>query len=172
VIIELPPPALEFCVYGIPAPKGSKRAFAVRKGGQLTGRVAVVDDSKPALRDWTAAINAAVQDLAGKGAPKLEGPLEMVVSFYLPKPASAPKRRRVWPGKKPDLSKLLRAIEDPMIGVLIRDDAQFIRIDASKHYAEDQELDQRARATVMIWETEALRGSALTLQEATGDRTG
>jgi len=158
VIIELPPPALEFCVYGIPAPKGSKRAFAIRKRGVPTGQVAVVDADKGRgpLRDWITAVNGVVQGMAGSGAQKLEGPLEAHVTFYPPKPKSAPKTRRIWPGRKPDLDKLLRAIFDPLSGVLIRDDAQIVRLDARKEYADDQVGDQTPRAEVRIWRTEDL----------------
>src|SRR3546814_13564041 len=41
----------------------------------------------------------------------LDGPLLVRMVFTLPKPMSAPKRRRTWPDKKPDLSKLIRPTE-------------------------------------------------------------
>jgi len=37
---------------GIPAPGGSKRGFAIRKGGVLTGRVAMVDAGGQRTKDW------------------------------------------------------------------------------------------------------------------------
>jgi hypothetical protein len=42
--------ALSFTVHGTPAPQGSKSAFAIRKAGVYTGRVAVVNDNKGPLR--------------------------------------------------------------------------------------------------------------------------
>lgn len=47
--------------------------------------------------------------------------------FTLPKPLSAPKRRRTWPDKKPDLSKILRSTEDALTDSgIIRDDARIV----------------------------------------------
>src|SRR3546814_12938089 len=52
----------------------------------------------------------------------LDGPLLVRMVFTLPKPMSAPKRRRTWPDKKPDLSKLIRSPEDaPTDAGMIRD---------------------------------------------------
>jgi crossover junction endodeoxyribonuclease RusA len=143
-------PSVAFTVWGIPAPKGSKRAFAIRKGGRPTGRVAVVDDSKPTLRDWTRAVNDVIQGLAASGTARLDGPVGLSVEFWMPKPKSAPKRRRTWPDRKPDIDKLLRALLDPMTGVLIEDDARVVALHAWKNYAEDSG-DPRPRANVALF---------------------
>ncbi|HEV8421202.1 MAG TPA: RusA family crossover junction endodeoxyribonuclease [Actinomycetota bacterium] len=171
MVLELPPPAFGFTVYGVAATKGSKRAFPVRKGGTLTGRSVVVDDSRPALRTWTAQVTAVIEELASADGWKLvEGPLEVRVTFYLPKPKSAPKSRRTWPARKPDLDKLLRALLDPMTGVLFRDDAQIVRLDAAKRYADDDVLNTRPRVEVWAWRTEELE--APVLARNAGSRTG
>jgi crossover junction endodeoxyribonuclease RusA len=118
-------PDLEFTVFGIPAPKGSKRGFVVGS------RAVVVDDNKPALRDWTRSVN------------------DVVIDFFLPKPASAPKRRRTWPMRKPDLDKLTRAMLDPLVKVrLIADDARIVELRVSKDYASGGD---RPRAEVRVW---------------------
>jgi crossover junction endodeoxyribonuclease RusA len=53
--------------------------------------------------------------------------------FTLPKPKSAPKRRRTWPDKKPDLSKLVRSTEDSLTEVAAwEDDARVVRCLALK----------------------------------------
>jgi crossover junction endodeoxyribonuclease RusA len=54
--------------------------------------------------------------------------------FGLPKPKSAPKRRRVWPDKRPDLDKLIRAVLDALTQVIFADDSQVVEIRATKDY--------------------------------------
>lgn len=143
MVIELPPPDVAFTVFGIPAPKGSKRAFAVG------GRAMVVDDNKPALRDWTRQVNDVVQGLAERGAATLDEPVHVTVRFYMPKPKSAPKRRRTWPDRKPDLDKLIRALLDPMVKTrILADDARVVELSAEKDYPTDGD---RPRAEVMVW---------------------
>jgi Holliday junction resolvase RusA-like endonuclease len=47
--------------------------------------------------------------------------------FTMPKPLSAPKTRRTWPMRTPDLSKLLRSTEDALTTAGIwRDDARVV----------------------------------------------
>lgn len=97
-------------VSGRPAPQGSKRAFAIRKGGALTGRVAMTESSK-AVRPWRDAVRSETQAAMGQRGP-LAGPLSVALVITVPKPASAPKKTRTWPCRKPDLDKLARAVLD------------------------------------------------------------
>jgi Holliday junction resolvase RusA-like endonuclease len=47
--------------------------------------------------------------------------------FTLPKPKSAPKRRRSWPNRTPDVSKLARSTEDALTTAGIwADDARVV----------------------------------------------
>lgn len=105
-----------FFVLGNPAPQGSKRHV---------GRGVMVESCKrlPAWRD--SIVWAAVQ-ARGTNAP-LDGPIRCTMVFTLPKPASAPKKRRTWPDKKPDLSKLIRGVEDALVdsGIIV-DDARIV----------------------------------------------
>ena len=150
----LPSAVLDFTVYGVPAPKGSKSAFPIRR--KATGKMgAVVVEGKTARqKDWAHRIEEVVQSLAATGVPMLDCPLALTVTFYLPRPISAPKRRRTLPMRKPDLDKLVRALLDPMTGVLVADDARFVEIFALKHYAEDSP-DPRPRAEVRVSVVEA-----------------
>ena len=69
----------------------------------------------------------------------------MHLTFYMPRPKghygkrgllpSAPK----YPVKKPDLDKLVRAVGDALVPVLIHDDNQVVWILAGKEYASEQE---------------------------------
>lgn len=121
-----------FVVYGSPAPQGSKRH--VGKG--------VMIESCKRVKPWRQDVKAAALEarirctltinddpaLVTKyiNAP-LDGPIRARMVFTLPKPASAPKRRRTWPDRKPDLSKLLRSTEDALVesGIIV-DDARIV----------------------------------------------
>ena len=125
--------AVEFTVLGRPQPAGSKRAFMIRKGGKPTG-VAVTDDAKRS-RPWKDSVAAAAHEYLN-GRPPLTGPLQLEVDFYLARPAghfgtgrnrdivrpAAPR----FPAVRPDATKLVRAVEDALTGLVWRDDAQVV----------------------------------------------
>jgi Holliday junction resolvase RusA-like endonuclease len=110
-------------VYGQPAPQGSKR-FVGMKGGH-----GVMIESSRKVRPWRQDVKAEALKVRA-GAPPLDGPLAVRMVFTVPKPASAPKRRRTWPSKKPDVSKLCRSTEDALVDAgLIADDARIVCYD-------------------------------------------
>jgi Holliday junction resolvase RusA-like endonuclease len=122
-------------VVGLPAPKGSKKAFVVK------GRAIVTDVSNKSSRDrlnpWKLAVTAAVQRaLADAGnPPPLDGALSVNLSFRLPRPASTPKHVK-YPTKKPDLDKLARAALDLCNQIVWSDDARITTLVLSKRFAE------------------------------------
>ena len=62
----------------------------------------------------------------------VSGPLSVTMVFTLPRPKSCPKSR-LWPDKKPDLSKLVRSTEDALIDAgIIDDDARIVHLDPWK----------------------------------------
>ena len=99
-----------FDVYGTPAPQGSKRFV----GRAKSGRGILVESSK-AVAPWREAVKpAALRARAAQpDSEPLDGPLRLSVVFSLARPKSAPKRRK-WPDRTPDLSKLIRATEDAL----------------------------------------------------------
>lgn len=114
------PPALRIVVYGVPAPQGSKRFLGVR-GGR-----GIMVESSSRTKPWRESVKSAAIE-ARNGAPPLDGPLSVRMVFTLPKPSSAPKRRRTYPQRKPDLSKLARSTEDALTDSgLISDDARIV----------------------------------------------
>lgn len=121
-------------VVGTPKAQGSKRAFVVqRKGGPA--RAVVVDSAKGPLQDWRATVsNAAVAALEGR--PPVTGPVAVRLVFALPKPASAPKGRRVWPaGRVGDVDKLARSVLDSLTDAGVwRDDCQVVDLRVIKDY--------------------------------------
>ncbi len=116
---------IRFEVRGLPIPQGSTRAWV------LHGKPVITSSAK-GLTTW----RRLVADVAQNHAPKepWEGPVEIELDFGIPKPKSAPKRKRVWPDKRPDLDKLTRAVLDALTYVVFADDSQVIEILASKDY--------------------------------------
>lgn len=125
---------IDFRVYGIPAPQGSKTAFV--RGG----RAVVVDGSSATGRQkhssWRAEV--AREALNERPLEPMSGPIAVSITFYMPKPKSAPKRK-VYCDKKPDVDKLIRSTLDSMTGVIFNDDGQVVQITATKEYATPEE---------------------------------
>jgi crossover junction endodeoxyribonuclease RusA len=117
---------IRFFVPGIPAPQGSHKAFMPRGA-----RFPVITDDNAHTRPWRAMV-ALVGSQHGSG-DLLEGALTLTAKFYLPRPRTLPKRITE-PTRKPDLSKLIRAIEDALTGVLWKDDPQVVLTIAKKLY--------------------------------------
>ena len=123
-------------VHGIPAPQGSKRH--VGNG--------VMIESSAKVKPWREAVKAMAIDVKGDDWQPLNGPVQLEVTFYFPRPqshygtgrnattlkASAP----VHHSSVPDLSKLIRSTEDALTEAGIwRDDSRVTRIRASKIYS-------------------------------------
>jgi len=66
--------------------------------------------------------------------PFADGALCVTIAFRLPRPKSKPKKF-VLPTSKPDASKLARAAEDELTGIVWRDDAQVCKLVVTKVYA-------------------------------------
>lgn len=108
--------SLSIIVYGIPGPQGSKRHVG---GGRM------IESSKK-VAPWRELVHAAALQVRNGAAP-LDAPLLVRMVFTMPKPASAPKRRKTWPMRTPDLSKLARSTEDALTtSGLWRDDARVV----------------------------------------------
>lgn len=116
-------PTFSLIVHGRPAPQGSKRHV---------GHGVMIESSKH-VRPWRDAVRGEAQ--RHHPGEQLDGPLHVLMVFTLPKPASAPKRRRTWPDRIPDLSKLVRATEDALTDSGIwADDARVVETTSAKRY--------------------------------------
>lgn len=124
---------ITFRVYGIPQTKGSTKAF-MRPGM----RYPVVTNDNIKNKSWSQAVSSVAQMVKGQYAANtpLDGPLSIRLSFYLPRPKSAPRCVH-YPTKRPDLDKMVRSVKDALTGVLYRDDSQVVHLNASKSYASD-----------------------------------
>lgn len=128
-------PDLTFTVYGEAQPAGSKTA-----GRTTDGRMFVRDAAKRS-RPWKTQVAQTAGD-AMNGAGLLDGALELSVIFTVPRPKSHYGARGLRPSapehptKRPDITKLLRAVEDACTGIVWRDDAQVVHQHARKRYGE------------------------------------
>lgn len=136
---------LIFFVPGIPKPGGSKRVFHNKRTGK-----AMVTDACKTNKDWRAVVaNTALYAMSDNKFDKFESePLHLSVVFFMPRPKghyrtgknahllrqSAP----AYPTTKPDATKLLRALEDALTGILWRDDAQIVLQMVSKKYVPNE----------------------------------
>jgi len=120
---------ITFTAYGIAATQGSLRGF-IPKGWK---RPILTSDNKR-LRPWRQAVVDSCREIVAGRCP-MEGPVHLDVTFFLPRPKTAPKRITE-PAKLPDLSKLVRALEDALTSAGVwRDDAQVIHVEARKAVA-------------------------------------
>jgi Holliday junction resolvase RusA-like endonuclease len=124
-------------VRGTPKPAGSKRVFLVRKAGEPP-RAVVTDASGTPGRDWRVTIQHAIAGV--HPGPPLEGPLELSCYFTVRRPLGHVGKRGLrpsapaYPATRPDVTKLLRAVEDAATGLLWADDAQIVTQSAAKRY--------------------------------------
>jgi len=128
---------IEFFCSGTPRPQGSKKAMRLTQGSRA-GTMIMVESSKQ-LEPWRNDVAMAARKARGS-QPMLEGAVAIVAVFVLVRPRghygtrgrlpSAPLR----PVVAPDFDKLLRAIDDAITGILIKDDAQICTSQASKVY--------------------------------------
>lgn len=121
------PCILDVRIFGEPVAQGRARARIFDHGGRA--RVSMYDPAN--ARDWKRTV--LTQVLPAKPEAPVEGALAMGVTFFLRRPQSLPKRER-HPVKRPDLSNLLKAVEDALKGVVYRDDSQIVRLDVEKRY--------------------------------------
>jgi Holliday junction resolvase RusA-like endonuclease len=111
----------EMFVDGVPAPQGSKSL----------SRSGVMYEANKNLKPWRKEVTAAASWVAGPGFELMQGPLIVSIWFTMPRP---PTVKRESPSVKPDLDKMCRAVLDSLSGIVYKDDAQIIRIDAIESY--------------------------------------
>lgn len=140
-----------FTVYGKPATQGSKRAFVIKPQGGGTPRAIVTENDKR-CQPWRQEVAAAAAK--AYDGPLIIGPVRLRVEYVYVRPkshygtgrnaeiikASAPYHKTTIP----DLSKLTRAIEDALSGVLYRSDSLI----AERHDSKRWGIRDRATITV------------------------
>ena len=130
---------IKFYVPGIPAPGGSKKGYIHPK----TKRIIIVEDCQR-NKPWRDRVVTFAMDHRPKEL--LTDAIYLQVDFLMPRPKShfgtgknsailkksAPKYHT----KKPDATKLLRALEDALTGVIWRDDEQVVKQLVRKAYSD------------------------------------
>lgn len=140
---DLPSTAIQFVVHGIPQPRGSKITQVMYD--RVTGDP-VIDENgrvKTYMRDankksgpWMKLV-AEYARVCMSYRDLLEGPVLLGAQFYFQRPQShlgtgrnAGKLRGSAPvehANVPDLTKILRAVEDAMTGIVYEDDRKIVR---------------------------------------------
>lgn len=134
--------ALKFVVPG--EPKGKGRPRFTRAGHTYT-------------LDATRAYEAKIQEAAREamhGFPPVakEVAFEVNVEAFFPIPKSWSKKKRLSalqgvdrPIKKPDIDNVVKSAVDGMNGIVFVDDAQVVKLTATKHYSETPRLEVTVR---------------------------
>lgn len=135
------PGEIELTVYGTPGAQGSKRH--VGKGRMI--------ESSERVEPWRNAVRSETQRALGERAPLADVPVSVTIIFTVAKPKSAPKTRRVWPIKKPDIDKLVRSTLDGLKdGGAYGDDAQVVDLFVRKRYVADPGCMWRPGARIAV----------------------
>ncbi len=118
--------------FGTPGPQGSK-SFKGTRATKSGGRAPILVESSKKVKPWREAVAEAATVALYQLPPAerrtfpLSGPLQAEMVFTLKPPARIPAERFVdgvpYPAAYPDSSKLVRATEDALTGVLWADDA-------------------------------------------------
>ena len=119
---------IAFRVFGTPRPQGSKRPLVTK-----AGRAIMIESSGEGLKTWRNQVAHAVNN--ARPPTPIDAPVSLAVRFFLPIPK---KPRWPWPAKVPDLSKLVRGLEDELSGVVVTDDRLIVRLTAAKDWASDR----------------------------------
>lgn len=127
------PSALRIHVAGIPVPQGSLKAVPIGRG-----RHAVIPNNKRELMPWRKAMKLAAEAAAaaaGWSMVPLTVPVDVELTFWMPRPPSV-SRRRAFPSVRPDLDKCVRAALDAMTDAgVYADDGQVVHLQAWQRYA-------------------------------------
>jgi Holliday junction resolvase RusA-like endonuclease len=133
---------ISFFVPGVPAPGGSKAFKGFYNKTTASGvvvKIPLLADSCKNNAPWRQSVQVFARQ-AYTGEP-LACPVDMQITFYRTRPknhfnskgeikTNAPK----FPTGKPDTTKLTRALEDALKGILWRDDSQVVTQHVRKRY--------------------------------------
>lgn len=127
---------ISFFVSGTPVPQGSMKAFRVKNSDKI-----VMTHSNSKLAEWRNIISDVAIKIAETNdwaiAERGEA-IDVKMLFYFPRPASRKKDRNMT--TRPDLDKLIRAVNDALTGILYEDDSQIVSMTPGKYYIIDNQI--------------------------------
>jgi crossover junction endodeoxyribonuclease RusA len=141
---------MKLTVIGVPVPQGNKSGFPIRRKDGSIGvamREGRSKEAKMRFSDWRASIAACARlwlEQNGMPAP-LDGAVELTIKFYMPRPKSL-RKSIGYPLSRPDLSKLVRCVEDALTGIAYVDDSRIVAAHLFKGFA----VDSPPRAEIFI----------------------
>lgn len=122
---------IRFFIPGTPVQQGSKSLGKNKRTGE-----AVMYEAAKNLGPWRDKVIYGARAAVGARWLPLDGPLEVDLRFWMPRPASHPATIPTFPTSPPDTDKLMRAIGDALTQArVIVDDARIIDFSGSARYA-------------------------------------
>ncbi len=130
--LDEPQEIISFIVLGEPSPEGSTRSFYIPK----LNRTVTTHQNQTRLNAWRNRVATEAQNVLfeREWTSDRASAYTLDVDFVLPRPPSVPPHRRIRPTVKPDIDKLVRAINDALTGILFPDDCQVVSIRVTKDY--------------------------------------
>jgi len=131
---------LAFFVPGIPRSQGNLKPFTFtdKRSGKV--RAAMTEGTK-GIGEWRRSLSLsahqAIQEQQFTGLFEKQ-PLVLLADFVFPRPISLPKKIHHMTSM-PDVSKLIRAVEDSLQGIAFRNDSQIVEVNARKRYMQPGE---------------------------------
>lgn len=136
---------VRFTVYGRAQTQGSKKAVRA-------GKFAKVVDANPGTKEWRRLVGQVAGEAMTEGGHELmRGGVGLQIDFYFARPKShsgtgrnAGKLKPSAPAlhtTKPDVSKLTRAVEDALSGIVYLDDSQVVSHECYKHYGSPERAE-------------------------------
>lgn len=127
---------VEFVARGVPIPQGSKTIMKSKRSEKSW----LVDNNAKKLRTWRECVaNAGVNAMQGRD-PLRNVKVIMVFNVgerpksYFTSKGKPSSKWRMYPNKKPDVDKLIRAVLDSLTGVCFADDAEVVQVCALKRF--------------------------------------
>lgn len=116
---------LTFFVPGLPSPQGSKNAY--RRGQKI-----VLVESSKKVKPWRDTVSQVARFVCKR---PIDGAVTVSVHFVMPRTKAMRDKPAPPMVQKPDLDKMLRAVNDALTGIAYADDSQIVRLTGSKRRA-------------------------------------
>lgn len=132
---------LKFEIPGSPIGQGRP------KFSTINGHAVAYDPEKS--RNYKAYVRMlATQAMQETGFERIDGPCALLINAFFEVPKSKSKKFReaaladqVRPTKKPDLSNIIKGIEDALNGIVYKDDACIVNLACQKFYSDNPRVE-------------------------------